>query len=248
MIINGLFSALRTLTIIPVLGPEPLRRVYALPWFILAGALLGGLQGGLLFGMQYLPSSVGVLSGFFCTIFNYVITGGLHIDGAGDTADALGTWHSREKTLEILKDPHMGSFGTLAICGIFIWRVLIYQQMYQLHLYFWIIPALIFSRNIQGILLGTIPYARPAGGKAAGFSCSRVMIVILFIEFLCVLAALCYFAGPVRTGLPLGIAILMVALLTMYAVKKLGGITGDIVGAATELFECTFLSLVLCPN
>ena len=239
---SGLISALRTLTIIPVSGPEPQKRYMALPWFVFVGGGIGAVLAGCAEGMRLLPASLAPLAGLLIAGVNYLITGGLHIDGLADTADAFGTWHSREKTLEILKDSHTGSFGAAAITLIVIWRIITSNQLSNQGGVLFIFAAPLFSRILQGFLLAVIPYARGNDGKASGFKAPLVITAILALEFTALIIAGWYYCGALRVLLPLGCGLVPVTFLVLVSIRRIGGITGDIVGAATELFECVFLT------
>ena len=242
MMLKGLISALKTLTIIPVVGIEPQKRYMALPWFVVVVGVIGALLAACAEGIRFLPASVAPLTGLLIAGVNYLITGGLHIDGLADTADAFGTWHSREKTLEILKDSHTGSFGAAAITLIVIWRIITSNQLSNHGAVVFIFAAPLFSRILQGFLLSVLPYARGKDGKASGFRAPLVITAILALEFTALIVAGWYYFGVLRVLLPLGCGLVMVTFLVLVSIRRIGGITGDIVGAATELFECAFLT------
>lgn len=114
--IRSFSHALQFLTRLPappiaVFDPAELSR--ASIWFPFVGAIVGGLVGGALWlGGMASPWIGAVLA---LTVW-VLVTGGLHLDGLGDVADALGASHrSPDRFLEILRDPHVGAFGVMAI-------------------------------------------------------------------------------------------------------------------------------------
>ena len=112
---GGLITALRTLTVLPVPGREAHNPAMALPWFPWAGVLIGGLTAGVAFlfgGPAGWPAGAGVAA----LAFNVWLTGGLHLDGLGDAVDALHGGQTRERRLEIMKDPHLGAGSETIEC------------------------------------------------------------------------------------------------------------------------------------
>jgi cobalamin synthase len=160
--------AIRTLTIIPIPGKDPERKFLALPWFPLIGAGIGLLHvsGNYLFTL--LPAKTPTLEAVFLCALNYIITGALHLDGLADTADAFGTLRTREKTLLILKDPHMGTFGVAALVFAILWRTLVYQLLIDQNGLFWIVYAMVFSR------IGMIRRVAAAGVEAITVLCTNM--------------------------------------------------------------------------
>jgi adenosylcobinamide-GDP ribazoletransferase len=244
-VIKGLVSAIRTLTIFPLPGMEPAKRYTALPWFAVVGGIIGTVQFGCAEGMRLLPSSLALMSGLLCVIVNYVVTGGLHLDGFADTADAFGTRHDKERTLAILKDPHIGSFGVAGLVVIILWRVLVYQQLFTLRAAYWLIPAIVFSRIMQGLLLTWFPYSRGLSGKASGLKGTPLIAVILLIQLSSFLAVQSYFFEPGITLITIACGLLIIIPLITISMNRINGITGDIVGASTEAFECAYLTGVI---
>ena len=242
---RGLVSAIRTLTIVPVLGSEPQNRTAALPWFAVAGAVIGFVQFGFAESMRFAPASIMPLAGIFLTVINYALTGGLHLDGLADTADAFGIRHSRDKTLVIMKDPHIGSFGVGALVIVLLWRVIVYQEIAIRHAAIWIVFPIIFSRLLQALMLCRLPYARGTEGKAHGFRGTISMTIVLTAQAAALSVILWQMGGMrlavVSTLCGLGVVVPLVAT----SLRRIGGITGDVAGAVTELFECAFLTGVI---
>ncbi|MGN7610718.1 adenosylcobinamide-GDP ribazoletransferase [Magnetococcales bacterium HHB-1] len=164
------------------------------------------------------------------------ITGGLHLDGLADTADAwIGGMAGRERMLHILKDPYCGPFGVTALVLLLLFKFatikLLLEQQTAYHM--WIIAPLT-GRIIALFLLLKLTYVREEGmGAIIGRDLPRpigygilgfVFIPLLFIST----------AGGIT-------AIVFSAFLTWHYQKRLGGITGDLIGAAIELGETVVL-------
>jgi adenosylcobinamide-GDP ribazoletransferase len=162
VILEGLVHAMRTLTVIPVPGTEGAgSKQRALPWFAVVGTILGGSQFVVawLFGGDSL-SSIRLFAGLLITILNYGISGGLHLDGFADFADAFGTRHNKDKTLAILKDPHVGIFGVAAVTVAILWRTIAYHLLLVQNQFWIVVFGIGVSRLVQAILVGFLPYVR----------------------------------------------------------------------------------------
>ncbi len=244
MIPKGFITALRLLTVIPISGSETDNKYRALPYFVAVGAIIGLLQYFAAQGIYYV-SGLTLFAGLIITILNYMLTGWLHLDGLADTADAFGTVHSTEKTLTILKDPHTGTFGVAAVVIAILWRVIAYQQLFEMKMTLWIVFALLNSRILQGFLLLLFPYARGEEGKAFGFKGPLWITIVLVLQATFISVAVGYFNNIyiLYWALPIG-TVAIVPLCRIY-MKHIGGLTGDCIGAATELFEIAFLTVVV---
>jgi adenosylcobinamide-GDP ribazoletransferase len=169
------------------------------------------------------------------------ITGALHLDGLADVADALGAAHRRpERFLEVLKDPHLGVFGTVTL-------------VVQLLLKFALLHELARSPWLPAIVLvpawarwGTLVWSRrlpplQQAGMAERFAWKLGPGAIL--AWIAVLAPLSLWLAP-----PLLLALLQVPLITSYWRRRLGGISGDCLGASIEATESLLLlALALLP-
>ena len=231
--------ALMLLTRVPMgrIG-DPVPAVGASIWaWPLAGALVGAGAGLVLWGALALglpPLAAGLLA-LGATV---LMTGGLHEDGLADTADGLGGGRDRARALDIMRDSRIGSYGVLAlvmVCGL---RAVLMGDLPpapQTVLALALIGAL--SRAVLPLLLLAVPPAREDGlGRAARDGAGRRGAG----------AALGITAGAVALGLPGGPVVLLAcgAAATVIAVlawRRIGGITGDILGAAQVMSEVAAL-------
>ena len=117
---RGLVTAIRTLTSLPCPGREADKMTSALPWFPVVGLLLGGLLYGVSACTQWLTRGLWPeASAIVVLICAALFTGGLHLDGLADWADGFWGGRTKEKTLAIMKDSAVGSFGAVAlICAL----------------------------------------------------------------------------------------------------------------------------------
>ena len=117
-VIRSLFIAFSTYSRIPVpqVAWSEENRKYSMCFFPWIGAVIGLLMWGWLRLCGAL--SIGsVLKGAVGALLPILVTGGIHMDGFMDTSDALASWQSRERRLEILKDSHVGAFAVLGCAG-----------------------------------------------------------------------------------------------------------------------------------
>lgn len=170
-----------------------------------------------------------------------VITGGLHLDGFADTVDGLSGGYSREETLHIFKDPHIGTMAAVAVALMLMLKyaslnVLPHEAM---------LPALILmtslSRSSMVQLAWFSPYARPTGGIGEPFV--RGIRQEHFITSMLLTMGIAFTFGGIR-GLMIW---LLVVVAThgywMYFRRRLNGITGDVLGATNEVNEALVLVL-----
>ena len=230
---RNFITGLQFLTIIR-LWPEtewsPQRFGGSVPYFPLIGAVVGAVLAGLcLLASAWLPPH---LTAALLLVGNIVLTGGLICDGFMDTMDGVLSGRSRERMLEIMKDSRVGANGVVAfLCSMLLrWSIILDFSGDML-------PAAVFAAPVVGRMgmvaaITLFPYARPAGiGKAfADFAGSGALPVALI-------------SGFVLIGLaarPILLAAVAAALFARFACRRLGGVTGDIYGAATELGELCF--------
>ncbi len=168
-----------------------------------------------------------------------IITGGLHLDGLADTADAwIGGMGSKAQTLKIMKDPASGPMGVLnLVLLIQLKTAAVYTLLSLYPVYYLIIPP-VLGRGMAILLLATIPYVREAG---LGYTLSRelskekIWLVNIASGLLLVLAA---------PALAVYLILFCAGLLLLWRhllLKRLAGCTGDTVGALIEITEVSVL-------
>lgn len=236
-----LIEALRFLTVLPVpsIGtPAEQDFARAARWIPLAGLLIGGLAAGVAWLLLRLPFSL--LTAGLLVAMLAAISGGLHLDGLADTADGFLSARSREQILKIMKDPHIGTMGTLALILVLGLKVLalaaLGKDLPLLLATVFLAPLL--GRCAMAALLAWMPPARPEGLGALFHAAIRPWHAWGGL----VLGAGAAFAllGP-RGGIPVALAGAVTLWLAISARKKIGGMTGDILGAGNELVELATL-------
>jgi adenosylcobinamide-GDP ribazoletransferase len=160
------------------------------------------------------------------------ITGGLHLDGVADVFDGLGGGRGdRERMLAIMRDSRIGAHGATALALVLGLKIFALAELLQAGAPLWFAPVV--SRWAVGPLIFAFPYARPAGlGRAFSGSVRPVHLLLSSLTLAAVLA----FAGP-GALLPAGVAAAVALGLALWIRRHLGGLTGDVYGAAIELSE-----------
>ena len=177
-------------------------------------------------------------------ITGFAITGGLHADGLMDTADGLLSGRSRERMLEIMKDSRGGSAGVLVFVLLVAAKWAVLEDIPANLLPFALFTAPVLSRLVLVMAVTLFPYARPEGlGKLfSEHTGTRDFVYATALSFVLLLPLMIY---HLRVGACFGISLLFGMLFCRYAASKLGGLTGDVYGAATELTEVVALMVFL---
>ncbi len=224
-------TALRFLTIFPVGDSRKSTGLAkAMLFFPFVGFLIG-LASLALFSMaeKFLPGRAAVLVLMASPIF---LSAGLHLDGFTDFCDGFFGGHGRENILRIMKDSRIGTWGAL---GLFLLLAAKFELLQDLPLRPKVfLLAMTASRWAQGIFSFFLPYARPEGGLgesvAGKVEKNRVLGATVF------LLAVVLWVGSAGILIFSGF-VLFLFLLGIFFKQKLGGVTGDLLGAASELSE-----------
>ncbi len=233
---RGLVTALRTLTLLPVPGRDAERFSRALYWFPVVGLLLGAIQAGT--GYLIMLSGWKEVAGAAVLLVGVVVTRGIHADGFADTADGFFGGRDVERRLRIMKDPAVGSFGAMALILLFLFKWAVLVKLLSLGLYTWIVSGVMLARFVQVLLASALPYARRRSGTASGFvegaGVSHIIVAfsISLVALLIVSNGMLSFAGAAMVT-----AIFGACLTGFVSLKKINGVTGDVLGASSEVTE-----------
>jgi len=235
---ENLAAALQFITILPVGRTARYKPREMIAYFPVTGLLLGMILAlfDALAGRAWSPATVAVLD----TILLIVLTGALHLDGLGDTADGLLGHRPREKALAIMKDSRIGAMGLVAITGCLAMKGAgIGGLTENRFLFLMLVPA--WSRS--GMLFGIkyLPYGRPGGGT--GQALFTEPLKWQDFRWLLPLFVLTLLTGRQGIGLLLTFLILTTVLIGYFG-KRMGCITGDMLGCMTEVLEaCLFIAV-----
>jgi adenosylcobinamide-GDP ribazoletransferase len=235
---NRLIAAIQFLTLLPLGKSVVYDPKGMVPFFPVVGLMVGAFVSMFDYAALYLwpKPVVAVLD----VVFLAVITAAFHLDGLGDTADGLLGHRPRDKALAIMKDSRIGVMGLVAIvCGLAVkWAGIMNLDAHRTLLLV-LIPTYARSGMLFGIRF--LPYGRPGGGTGRDFF-GEPLKVSAFWGVLIPLV-LSYFLGWKGLGLTL-LFLVTTAVILGYYKKRMGCITGDMLGAMTEWTESILFLLV----
>ncbi len=244
---SGLRAALRFLTRIPVPGPVTLAGDLpgAVAWFPLVGALLGAALAGLYLGaLVWWPPAVAAV---LAIAGGLLLSGGFHEDAVGDAADGLGGGTDRARVLEIMKDSRVGAYGVMVL-----WVLLTLR--------FAVLCACAAGPALQVVALFALaaawgrwsaaPLLRwlPALGEGLSKdirSDARLLPGVVASGFALLATAGAWWVGLPHACAAAGAAVVVTALWGLYLRWRLGGQSGDLLGAGNQLVEAVVLLVVI---
>jgi adenosylcobinamide-GDP ribazoletransferase len=235
--IRAFITAFRTLTIIPLPGKDATVFSKSLVFFPVAGAFIAVCEYGIMMaGECFLPKFPAVTA-FLMVAIGILLTGAIHCDGLADFCDGFFGGKTKDQILSIMKDPRIGSFGVIALIMDLGFRFIAYYALISGKAFFVIAFSLVISRIMQSGCISFLPYARQEAGTAAPFFGAKslkwlvlaVCVVSYFIGSL--------FSGFANAGILFGSGIVVTAAFLLFCHKKIGGVTGDCLGACSELVE-----------
>jgi len=227
------------LTILPLLpraavAPETLAASFG--WFPLVGFALGALLAAE--NLVLTPLFGDAVAAVLLVLTLTVLTGAVHVDALADTADALGAGSDRRRALEIMRDSRIGSFGTAAIFFFLALEIMALMTMGEARraVALWLAPGL--ARWAMVAVGWCIEYLRAegAGTLLVGPGGDRNLALAGALAVTAALPVLSW-----RVLLAYAVAVALAAALRAAYRRWLGGVTGDLLGAAGELVEVAVL-------
>lgn len=234
---RGLRAATSFLTRVNVGGelrwPEDIAR--GVPWFPVVGGAIGlAVAGVYAAGRSILPPFVAAT---LAVVVGVWATGAFHEDGLADTADAFGGRRPPEETVRIMQDPRLGSYGVLAIVLAMLIRVGSVSALGGAGAFVLLPAAGAMSRaGAITLLAGPVATADGLGAAYASVVSGRHLAIALGVAGAIGIAALGLVVVPASAGV--AIACLVVGRL---AQRRIGGVTGDVLGAAQQAGEILVL-------
>lgn len=224
--LNDVRTAFAFLTIVSVGYPENAQPGQAFAYFPLVGLAIGLVVSGVAATQIFAPDVTALLT----LIVWVVLTGGLHLDGFGDSCDALLATTTPERRLEIMKDPRAGTWAVVGLVLLLLGKWVLLRE---------VAPALLIAPPIVGrwamVLAATVfPYARTSGlGAYFRQGLGRTQFgIATALTVICVAVA----GGWVLMTLVIGLAVALG--VGRWAAGRLnGGLTGDVYGAICEITE-----------
>lgn len=247
MDVTGLPAAVQFLTRVPIRFRREPSLPSAVAWFPVAGALIGVVVGGAAAAAWHVAPPL--LAGALGVLVGVLVTGAFHEDGLADVADAFAGGWTVERRLEILKDPRHGSYGVAALSGSILVRAFALGSVPGPAAMLWsAVAAHAIARGSAVVLMRSGGIAR-AEGLGADYARAVSATVATIAGALSVLIALGALAGRFRgdaraiaaTGVLAALAVLGTAAVGWLARRKIGGVTGDVLGTAEQVVECLAL-------
>ncbi len=211
-------------------------------WFPLVGALIGVAYAVAVWALS--PLLPALVIGVILVGLEAVLTGALHLDGLADTADGFGGGRTREDVLRIMRDHAIGSYGGVALVLLVLLKVTVIAGLIEQHrpgFYLILSPMLgRWSAVLLNCLLpyarGTIPEGSQPGGAVSHFVGWRELTVATLVSML--------IAVPVGgwRGMVCWVGVITVSAASAIVFRRrIGGVTGDTLGANTEMCEAIVL-------
>ena len=249
-VVRGVRAAFAFFTRIPVGGfPYDDR---ALAWAPAHAPLVGAVLGSVLGGLDACLQPLGAFPAAILVIgASMLLTGGLHEDGLADTSDALGGAHDRAKVFAILKDSHIGAFGAAAIMFSILARAALIGQLARAG---WIaIPLAWCTARLAPVwLMAFLPYVTPLRGSKSDRIVRARLNQALVAAGWVLAGSVCAVAQGWVSAPRAALTVFAVAATAVFTgfryYRRVGGITGDFLGATEQLSEIAALAVLAWPN
>ena len=233
---NRFWAALRFLTVLPApagrgLDLGDLGR--SLPFFPVVGLVLGGLTAAAVeAGGRVLPRPLLIC---LAVALPVLLSGGLHADGLADTADGFCSARPRERILEIMRDSRIGAMGVLALIFCLGVKASALASAPVGSLWRMALCMPVAGRAALVFLLAFMPYVRPAGGLGTPFTQGRHVAAAGWA--MAALIAVAAWSASLGGLVTVFAVVLFLLGFAGWCRRKIGGMTGDTLGAACELTE-----------
>ena len=212
-------------------------------WMLAAFPLVGLVTGGVCWGWTALCGALTLpelLQGAGLCLLPVLVTGGIHLDGFADTWDALSSHADPQRRQEILKDPRMGAFAAIHLCGYFIASFALWTALPRYDGPAFLL-AFCLSRALSGLAIAALPLARNTGlAHTFATAADRKRLRLLLGALSALLAALLCLRG--LAGIAMAAAALGVFLYYRRMARvSFGGLSGDLAGWFLQTAELWML-------
>ena len=230
--------ALQFLTVLPInlkTIPNAKQNGQAILFYPFVGLLIGLILFALSLVLAKLP--ILLIASIILVLWIW-LTGGLHLDGLADTADAwVGGFGDPERTLKIMKDPTCGPIGVLSLIIVCLLKFAALYVLIEQHLNVFLVLVPMLGRSVALFLFLTTTYVRDKGlWRSMTDFLPKTIAWIVFVITLSLLYLFKWYGLAVLISF-----LLSVVYLRFIFIKRIGGVTGDTIGASIELIEMNVL-------
>ena len=207
------------------------------PWFPLVGVVVGAFIACLIIIGTTFDSWLGAMAGVIAWTW---VTGALHLDGLADLTDALGAAHrDPQRFLQVMRDPHIGTFGVVALIAALMSKLVLLHALIAHHQLNWFVLPLICAWSRLGAVAWSawLPSLHQGSGESFAWKTNNAFIIGSAL----VLLAVCIVLAPSLSAAPL-----VLALWWTFLRYRVGGMTGDCLGAGIEVSEIGLLLITVC--
>lgn len=200
-------------------------------FFPVVGYAIGGLAAAVYYYSAHVFSLP--VAALLAVIALPLLTGAFHEDGLGDTADGLGGAFDPKRKLEIMRDSRIGTYGTVALLGLFLLRWQLFLEIPLKIVFLTLISAHVIARWSTVLLGWMMPYVREGASNkpvAEGMKGREFLFATAF-------ACLWLFADWQLHALSMIVAVLISCVAAAWFRRQIGGVTGDTLGAANIAVE-----------
>jgi adenosylcobinamide-GDP ribazoletransferase len=220
---------------VPVAGELPQNALAeSARYFPLVGAIVA--LGAIAIGLLAAPHADRHVSVVLILIYLVIVTGGLHEDGLADAADGFGGGWTKDRVLAIMRDSNIGSFGALAIGCSLVARFVFLTSLPAGDFYGVLLAGQVLGRWAMLPLVYWLQPARNDQGQGARIAQKTSTTSLVIATAL--MAILVSFARGLGAVTVIVVASGVAALSGAYYRRRIGGITGDCLGATCQITEC----------
>ena len=242
--LRSLWVAFGFLTRIPVGDPsrggtKPVRMAAAVPWFPVVGMVIGVVQGLVWRGLNELTTPL--LAAVLSVAVAALLTGAFHHDGLADIADAFGGGWTVEQRMEILKDSRLGTYGTTALIMAFGTEIAALASLGPAAGGRALLAAHVLGRGLAVAVM----LVAPIGGDGLGASYMTELRRFTGTVAVCFAVAITVAALGADSITAIALAAVAAAAVTLLAIRKIGGVTGDVLGAVHVM---SFLAVLVAAT
>ncbi|KXI10337.1 adenosylcobinamide-GDP ribazoletransferase [Peptostreptococcus anaerobius] len=227
-------------------------------FFPLVGLVIGLILGLVYYILRLVPAfyNNSLVTGVLLVLVEVVLTGGLHLDGLADTFDGIFSYRSKDQILEIMKDSRMGTNASISLILLIVLKVCMLASFIDKDMVWPIVLMPVLGRFLGLLLTYRTRPARENGmGNVFIGKCDRTSLIvsIVFVGLLEILAlgltgisifGLNQMISIILVLLSLFITCILAYLIKHGVYKKIGGLTGDILGCGIEVGEMIFIAYI----